>query len=135
MYCTNLLIRKRKYKPYFYCKQFRKEIILPDCENCLEFNLKRNKGIKKISKKRIFVKKEIYEEVYNRDKGKCRLKDCNCNGGLEFHHIIYRSENKSLINEPTNCIMLCNYHHQLVHSNKHYWQPYLKELIKKIYKI
>ena len=46
MYCKNLLIRKRKYKPYFYCKEFKKEIILPCDKNCLEFNLVRNKGIK-----------------------------------------------------------------------------------------
>ena len=94
----------------------------------------RNKGINKVNKNRIFVKKEIYEQVYKRDKGKCRLKDITCEGGLELHHIVYRSEDKSLINEPTNCIMLCIKHHRLVHSNKHLWQPILKEMIKCGYK-
>jgi hypothetical protein len=61
--------------------------------------------------------------------GRCRLEDENCIGKLALHHIVYRSEDKKLINEPTNCIMLCKYHHDLVHSNKHYWQPILKEII------
>lgn len=89
----------------------------------------RNKGINKVNKKRVFVKKEIYEQVYKRDKGKCRLLDKTCEGELELHHIVYRSEDKSLINEPSNCIMLCTKHHRIVHSNKHKWQPILKEMI------
>ena len=88
-----------------------------------------NKPIKKVSNKRITVTEETYNKVMQRDKYKCRLLDCTCNGGLELHHIRYRSEAKDLINEPTNCIMLCNRHHRLVHSNKHYWQPILKEMI------
>jgi 5-methylcytosine-specific restriction endonuclease McrA len=124
--CKNLLKRQRKYKPYFYCKALRKEIILPCDKNCSNRNLVRNKGIKKVSKKRIFIKPEIYEQVYNRDKGQCQL--CGSNN-IQLHHIVYRSENKKLINEPSNCIMLCAKCHELVHSNKHYWQPKLKEII------
>ena len=101
------------------------------CKNCLEFDLKRNKPIKKISKKRITVSKETYNKVLKRDKEKCRLLDGTCQGGLELHHIIYRSENKKLIDEADNCIMLCTKHHKQVHSNKHYWQPILKNIIKK----
>ena len=89
-----------------------------------------NKPIKKVSKNRITVKKEIYQQVYERDKGICRLQNGTCEGGLELHHIVYRSEDKKLINEPTNCIMLCTKHHKEVHSNKHKWQSILKEMIK-----
>ena len=91
----------------------------------------KNKPIKKVSDKRIFVKKEIYDEVFNRDKGRCRLADETCNGKLEEHHIVYKSENKNLINEPSNLICLCTKHHKEVHSNKHKWQPILKEMNKK----
>ena len=84
--CINLLKRQRKYKPYFYCKAFKKEITLPCEKNCSQFILVRNKPIKKVSKKRIFVKKEIYDEVYNRDKGKCRL--CGTSLNLQLHHIM-----------------------------------------------
>ena len=131
MYCKNLLKRQRKYKPYFYCKALRNEIILPCDKNCSELNLVRNKPIKKVSNNRVTVKNEIYQQVYERDKGKCRLQNGTCQGGLELHHIVYRSEDKKLINEPTNCIMLCTAHHKLVHSNKHYWQPILKKIIEK----
>ena len=98
-----------------------------DCKNCSDFILVKNNSINKVSKKRIFVKKEIYDEVFKRDKGKCRL--CG-NTNIQLHHIIYRSENKNLINEPNNCIMLCVSCHEKVHKNKHYWQPILKEKIK-----
>lgn len=86
MYCKNLLKRQRKYKPYFYCKVLRKEIILPCDKNCLERNLVRNKPIKKVSKNRITVKKEIYQQVYERDKGICRL--CGTTKNLHLHHIM-----------------------------------------------
>ena len=130
MYCINLLKRSRQKKIVFYCKEYKRYIDYQlDCKNCLKLNFVRNKGIKKVSKKRIFVTKETYNKVYDRDKGKCRLKDFSCNGELELHHIRYRSEAKDLINEPTNCIMLCVKHHKEVHSNKKYWQPKLKEMI------
>lgn len=130
MYCKNLLKRQRKYKPYFYCKALRKEIILPCDKNCSKLILVTNKPIKKVSNKRITVTEETYNKVMQRDNYKCRLLDCTCYGKLELHHIRYRSEAKDLINEPTNCIILCNRHHRLVHSNKHLWQPILKEMIK-----
>ena len=128
MYCKYLT---KTFKNDFKCKKYKRYVnIFLDCKNCLERKLVTNKGINKVSKKRITVKKEIYEEVFKRDKGCCRLADITCNGGLELHHIVYRSEDKKLINEPKNCIMLCNTHHRLVHSNKKLWQPILKEIIK-----
>jgi hypothetical protein len=135
MYCKNLLKRQHKYKPYFYCKALRKEIILPCDKNCSKLILVTNKPIKKVSNKGITVTEETYNKVMQRDNYKCRLSHVtyngvSCYGGLELHHIKYRSEAKDLINEPTNCIMLCTRHHKLVHSNKHYWQPILKEMIK-----
>lgn len=128
MKCRNLLIRKRNYEPYFYCKEFRHMITLLDCENCLKRNLVRNKGIRKVSNKKIIVTADTYKKVIERDKYRCRL--CGTSQNLHLHHIIYRSEKKDLINEPSNCIMLCFKCHELVHSNKKEWQPKLKEMIK-----
>ena len=129
MYCKNLLKRQRKYKPYFYCKALRKEIILPCDKNCSKLILIANKPIKKVSNKRITVTEETYNKVMQRDNYKCRL--CGTPFNLNEHHIVYKSEDRKLINEPTNCICLCTAHHKLVHSNKHYWQPILKEMINK----
>lgn len=128
MYCKNLLKRQRKYKPYFYCKVLRKEIILPCDKNCSKLILVTNKPIKKVSNKRITVTEETYNKVMQRDKYKCRL--CCTPFNLNEHHIVYKSEDRKLINEPTNLIVLCTKCHALVHSNKHYWQPILKEMIR-----
>jgi 2-polyprenyl-3-methyl-5-hydroxy-6-metoxy-1,4-benzoquinol methylase len=129
MYCKYL---SKKVNGGFKCKKYKQGIISLDvCKNCLDFIFAKNKPIKKISKKRITVSKETYNKVLKRDKEKCRLLDGTCQGGLELHHIIYRSENKKLIDEADNCIMLCTKHHKQVHSNKHYWQPILKNIIKK----
>lgn len=130
-YCINLYVRKRQNTPYFYCKDKKGIILLDECKNCLKRQIKANKCIRKRSADKITVSKDTYNKVIERDKHTCRLLDCTCEGWLELHHIVYRSEDKNLINEPSNCIMLCVKHHKQVHSNKHYWQPRLKELIKK----
>lgn len=119
--CLNGKIRCKLHKGYINS--------LFICKNCSDFILVANKHIKKISNKREFVKKEIYDEVFKRDKGKCRL--CGTNQNIHEHHIVYKSEDRKLINEPNNLICLCAEHHALVHSNKHYWQPILKEMINK----
>lgn len=128
MYCKNLLKRQKNYKVVFYCKEYKEYINTYDkCKNCLKAIFKANKPIKKVSSKRVFVTANTYDEVYKRDKGQCRL--CGSNN-IQLHHIIYRSEDKSKINDIDNCIMLCFKCHELVHSNKSYWQPKLKEIVK-----
>ncbi len=123
MYCKYL---SKSLNGKIRCKMNKTSIYITECKNCLNFEPKMNKGINKVSNKRIFVTKETYNKVYERDNGKCRL--CGA-ANIQLHHVVYRSEDKSLINEPTNCIMLCAKCHDLVHSNKHYWQPKLKEMI------
>lgn len=110
------------------CKLLKQVITLDICKNCSKLIVTRNKPIKKVNNKKITVSKKTYDKVYERDKGCCRL--CG-NDKIQLHHIIYRSEDKSLIDEPNNCIMLCIKCHKLVHSNKHLWQPILKEMINK----
>jgi hypothetical protein len=88
----------------FKCKLYKKQVsIFLDCKNCLETKYEANKGIKKVSKKKITVKKEIYDKVYERDKGCCRL--CGTSKNLHLHHINGRG--KDLTNNIDNCIMLC----------------------------
>lgn len=129
MYCKYL---SKSLNGKIKCRLYKRYIIsLLECKNCSDLIYKANKPIKKVSNKRITVTEETYNKVMQRDKYKCRLLDCTCYGKLELHHIRYRSEAKDLINEPTNCIMLCLKHHKQVHSNKHYWQPILKEMINK----
>lgn len=110
------------------CKLYKRHINYPlECKNCLNRILVKNKGIKKVSKKKITVSEETYKKVYERDNGCCRI--CG-NRNIQLHHIIYRSEDKRLIDCVENCIMLCFKCHRMVHSNKHFWQTKLKKLIQ-----
>lgn len=130
--CKHLTIRSKNYEKYFYCRLDKKVVnYTNECKKCLKIEPRKNKSINKVSKKKILVTKETYNKVIERDNYKCRLLDITCNGNLELHHIKYRSEAKNLINEPSNCIMLCNSHHRLVHSNKHLWQPILLKIIER----
>lgn len=123
MYCKYL---SRSINGNLKCKYKKQVIILSECKNCLNHILVKNKGIRKVGKKKINVSEETYKKVYQRDNGCCKI--CG-NRNIQLHHIVYRSENKNLIDCPENCIMLCFKCHKMVHSNKHYWQQRLKKLI------
>ena len=127
--CLDLKIRTHKGIKYQVCLKSGKKGQINEnlCYMCPYKEYKKTKSIKKISKKRIFVEKETYNQVYTRDGGRCRL--CGNYNNLHLHHIIYRSESKLLINEVSNCIMLCGNCHRLVHSNKKKYQQILKELV------
>ena len=86
MYCKNLLKRQRQTKIVLFCKKYKRYIsILTDCKKCSDFEIKKNKPIKKVSNKRITVTKEIYNKVMQRDKC-CRL--CGTTLNLHLHHIM-----------------------------------------------
>jgi 5-methylcytosine-specific restriction endonuclease McrA len=55
------------------------------------------------------------EIVRGRDKGRCRIPNCN-NRGEHLHHIVYRSKSKRLRWDPRNLVSLCVEHHQLEHA-------------------
>lgn len=58
-----------------------------------------------------------------RDGRRCRM--CGSTRNLARHHIRYRSEfgRRKVDHSETNLILLCQRHHDQVHSDKHYWQP------------
>ena len=127
MNCKNLRVRKNNYKPYFYCLQFKCIISLLECENCLKRNVVRNRGIRKVSKKKINVKKEVYDEVIKRDNYRCKL--CGTTESLQLHHIDGRG--KELTNDINNCVILCMHCHlEVVHKNQKKYRPILKEMVK-----
>lgn len=128
--CSYLKIRQKKGEIYYYCTNKRHNVNKWCYRECEDKKYKLPKPIKKVSKKKITVSEETYRIVYERDKGICQLHDKKCQGRIEAHHILYRSQRKDLIDEPTNLILLCTYHHKLVHRNKKKWQPILREMIK-----
>lgn len=120
--CINLKKRTKKSKPYLYCSLLEKETTFDECNKCP--NKRYKQLIKKVSKKRVFVQSETYSSVFERDKGKCVL--CDTQQSLHLHHIIYRSKDKSKINDINNCVILCFTCHELVHSNKKKYKPMLE---------
>lgn len=76
----------------------------------------------------IRVTKETYETVYKRDKGMCVI--CLHEGeDNQLHHIKTRG-NRKLINDVDNCVMLCSYHHSIVHHNMKHWAPILEKYVE-----
>lgn len=71
------------------------------------------------------VSKTNMEKIYDLYNGKCALCGKKAN---QRHHIIYRSEDRTKIDDLDNLILLCVECHNMVHSDKAYWQPRLIEL-------
>ena len=127
--CLYKRFRHKRGIMYCYCTKTRQEVPLNCEKQCIEKEYKKNKPIKKVSKKKITVSEETYKIVFERDGGKCRL--CNTYENLHLHHIESRNTHKELIDEPSNCVMLCqNCHLNIVHKNNKKYRPILKELIK-----
>lgn len=79
------------------------------------------------------VKKKRKEDISNKSREtiKSLFKDkCGLCGkqGVHIHHIEYRNEDRSKIDDVDNLILLCLECHAKVHSNKKYWQPRLKKI-------
>lgn len=55
------------------------------------------------------------EIVRARDKGRCRIPNCN-NRDCEMHHIIARSRSSRRKWDPANNCLLCRDHHRLRHA-------------------
>ena len=131
MACNCIYFKRRTKKGIFYGYCTKRRSIVPlnasECYICENKEHKKYKTIKKVSKKRVFVSKNTYNIVFERDNGICRL--CG-NKNIHLHHIIYRSESKALIDEPSNCVLLCEKCHRLVHSDKKKYQPVLLEMNK-----
>lgn len=87
MNCKNFRIRTKDYKRYFYCIKKRHEIILQDCRNCSEIDLKRNKTIKKKST-RLANLENNRTSILQEDNNKCFL--CKRNIKTDKHEAFRR---------------------------------------------
>lgn len=85
--CKYLTIRTKNYEKYFYCRLNKKIInYTTECIKCVKNEPRKNKGINKISKKKITVTQDTYNKVMQRDNYKCRL--CGTSLNLHLHHIM-----------------------------------------------
>lgn len=128
MLCRYFRKRQKNYQDYFYCERKRKQVPFHCYQNCSKWQPREFKAINLVSKKRKKVSSSTYNEVFRRDNGMCQL--CGTPYNLQLHHIIYRSENKNLIDTPSNCIMLCDKCHRKVHSNKSKYKGILQTIVE-----
>lgn len=85
--CKYLALRSKNYEKYFYCRLNKKIInYTTECIKCVKNEPRKNKGINKVSKKRITVTQDTYNKVMQRDNYKCRL--CGTSLNLHLHHIM-----------------------------------------------
>lgn len=76
------------------------------------------------------ISPRVRKLIYKKYSGWCFL----CGGyGEEIHHIIPRSEDESLIDEPSNLVLLCKSCHYLVTNVRPlYWKEFfINEVTKK----
>ena len=127
MNCKYLRVRSIQKKKHLYCILNKKTINYTlECSKCLKKEPRKNKGINKVSKKKIIVTQDTYNKVMQRDNYKCRL--CGTSLNLHLHHIDGRG--KDLTNDINNCIMLCRHCHlEVVHKNQKKYRPLLKKLL------
>ena len=86
--CKYITIRSKNYEKYFYCRLSKKTInYTTECIKCVKNEPRKNKGINKVSKKKITVTQDTYNNVMQRDNCRCRL--CGTSLNLHLHHIIY----------------------------------------------
>ena len=125
--CKYLALRSKNYEKYFYCRLNKKIInYTTECIKCVKNEPRKNKGINKVSKKKIAVTQDTYNKVMQRDNYKCRL--CGTSLNLHLHHIDGRG--KDLTNDINNCIILCRHCHlEVVHKNQKKYRPMLKKLL------
>ena len=72
--------------------------------------------------------KEIYKKTLELFGGLCAI--CG-NNQVAMHHIRFGGLQGGRKTYMGNVILLCEYHHRLVHTNKKKYQPILIELINK----
>lgn len=111
MNCKHLRIRKRNYKPYYYCfnDNIKKEINKEDCYNCDYKEYKQYKGFTNKKKDRTIatsISNDVKKEVWERDKHKCIF--CHVNVPLKNAnaHLIKRSQGGLGI--PMNVFTACD---------------------------
>lgn len=113
MKCKDFRIRTKKYERYFFCKNKNKQITLLECENCSEFDFKRNKAIKRQSKKKVKLENSRFSIITN-DLKHCYI--CTERGlkdvPKEDLHEVYGGSNRKRSIENGLVVPLCRKCHQ-----------------------
>ncbi len=115
MFCKNLEKRQRQRKIGFYCKFYKRYIdYRVACKNCLNFNLVRNKPIKKVSNKRNKLERNRFS-IFTNNFNQCYYckTKVNENEKLDLHEV-YGGSNRIRSIKNGLVVPLC----RICHSNE-----------------
>lgn len=127
MYCKDLLKRQRQTKIVLYCRKHKRYITsLIECKTCSDFEIKRNKPIKKVSNKRNKLEKNRFS-IFTNNFNQCyyckrKVKE---NEKLDLHEV-YGGSNRLRSIRMGFVVPLC----RKCHSNEKVIN-YLRILIQK----
>lgn len=112
--CLNIRKRQKKYKLYFYCIKYKKEIALSYCNCCNNFEIKRNRPIKKKSDEQNKLERNRFS-IFTNDFDRCyychRKKQETENFDL---HEVYGGSNRTRSIKNGLVVPLC----RICHSNE-----------------
>lgn len=102
MNCKYLTRRSKKYKLYWFCRFYKKQIEIQKCNKCSCFEVKRLKEIKKKSSKLVKVEKKRFS-ILTEDMTHCYV----CGKKKEHIHEIYGGRNRQVSMRNGFCIPIC----------------------------
>ncbi len=93
------------------------------------FWIKDRNKLAKRQKRNDMAYKEWHKQVLLRDNFKCKIKNKDCEGRLEVHHILAWSSYPKLRYQINNGITLCHAHHPRKRSDEAKLSPFFQKLV------
>lgn len=113
MNCIHLTKRTKKYEPYFFCRQQKRQTTLQECRNCSELKYKEIRPIKKKSKKQAKLENNRFSIITN-DLKHCYI--CTERGIKDVPkqdlHEVYGGSNRKRSIENGLVVPLCRQCHE-----------------------
>jgi hypothetical protein len=72
------------------------------------------------------------KSVRNRDGWTCKIKNTDCKGRLETHHILPKRDFPELKYDVNNGITLCQFHHPRKRKDEYELSPYFQKMVAEI---
>lgn len=119
MNCIYLTKRTKNYKPYFFCRLSKQQIILYDCKNCSDLKYKEIKAIKKKRNKLAKLEKNRFS-IITKDLEHCYL--CIKQGIMDIpkddFHELCEGKNRQVSMKYGLVIPICRKCHEKVTNDK-----------------
>lgn len=120
-FCIYQMKRQKNYKPIWYCKKLRQQIILEQCKNC---SMAIHKSVVAIKKKRSKLKKQEKDRysIVQKDISVCYF----CGGQAQSIHELIGGINRKTSMKWGLCVGACLKCHRKLEDNENIKQKYQK---------